>query len=1017
MRRLIVSFTLMAATVPAAVALAAPPLAVNVAEGQEATQSSTHGDAHAYMAVDGNDYGVYGRGTVAHTGRDQQAWWQVDLGENVEITEIVLWNRTDCCGDRLRDFHVLVSDDPFQSTDLQATIDQPGVSDYPHPGTAGTETRIPIDRSGRYVRVQLERREYLHLAEVEVLSLLDQTSQPSGAQLDLDVFVDGRDAYQPPGPVVGDDADVLVTYQVTNLGDAPFYALFIWDDEAGSVECPERTVDPGSRVLCEAPVPPQPGDHDPTVYAEAWTEGGDQVTDEVALYYRVEPSSPGLVNLALGKDATQSDSGPAHPASLAVDGNRDGDALSGSVAMTYRIVEAYWEVDLGEVVDIDHVVLWNRTDCCSERLRDFHLLVSDAPFELEDLQHTMTQQGVFDHHHREVAGRRTDITVGRTGRYLRVQAEYRDAIIQLAEVEVMGPDPVGSQPLPLPGSETSLDLQVLVNGEDADLAPGPMITPGDPVTFTYRVANTGTEPLWALYVWDDEQRHVDTCPVESLAPGDMVTCEVVTAAEAGQYGSRVEASAWDAVGEEAFDTDPVHYLGSIDGGVVGPALDVESFLAGDDADQPPGPEVPLGSGLDFTYEVSNIGTETLWALGVWHQGVGAADCPAGALAPGDTVVCTGAGAAEAGEVIADVFADAWDASGARASGADPVAYVGITYDSGAAFTVESYVNGIDADDPPGVTVDAGSAATFTYEVANTGAADLWALWLYDTEHGTIACPERNLGPGDTVTCELTAAPADGAHGGSVIAEMWDGAGAKVEAGDRHHYWVAPSGAGVDVEALVDGLDGWWEKGPRIREGQIMTRSFIVTNTGTVVLDDVTVTDDRLGSIDCPRDRLQPGEIMTCAATEEARLGAVVTWAHVTADAAGTSVSDDERLAWHVKVTGRNEQINLEVTVNGEPASAESGPHLPVGATIDLRYVVTNLGTWTSIYDIEIIDPLVPMNQMSCTSYDRLYLGSVVCTASVTVQPGEHRATVVANAWSANTPKMVASERVSWYGMP
>jgi hypothetical protein len=81
-----------------------------------------------------------------------------------------LWNRTDCCGERLSAFYVLVSDNPFNSTDLTTTINQAGVSSYYTAGPAGLLTEIGVGRSGRYVRVQLAGDNYLQLAEVEVMA-------------------------------------------------------------------------------------------------------------------------------------------------------------------------------------------------------------------------------------------------------------------------------------------------------------------------------------------------------------------------------------------------------------------------------------------------------------------------------------------------------------------------------------------------------------------------------------------------------------------------------------------------------------------------------------------------------------------------------------------------------------------------------------------------------------------------------------------------------------------------------
>jgi hypothetical protein len=159
----------------AALLLCAPVLAPdaraqsrNVALGQWATQSSTYfAGGAASRAVDGNTNGTWGGASLTHTDYQYQAWWEVDLGAVYQLGQIYLWNRTDCCGERLSNFYVLVSDQPF-STDLNTALGQPLVSSYYTHGQAGTTTTIAVGRAGRYVRVQLAGTNYLSLAEVEV---------------------------------------------------------------------------------------------------------------------------------------------------------------------------------------------------------------------------------------------------------------------------------------------------------------------------------------------------------------------------------------------------------------------------------------------------------------------------------------------------------------------------------------------------------------------------------------------------------------------------------------------------------------------------------------------------------------------------------------------------------------------------------------------------------------------------------------------------------------------------------
>jgi hypothetical protein len=71
---------------------------INVAKGKATSQSSTlNSNYPSSNAVDGNFQ------SFTHTGPQQGAgqWWQVDLGNNYEINQIQIYNRRDCCPERL----------------------------------------------------------------------------------------------------------------------------------------------------------------------------------------------------------------------------------------------------------------------------------------------------------------------------------------------------------------------------------------------------------------------------------------------------------------------------------------------------------------------------------------------------------------------------------------------------------------------------------------------------------------------------------------------------------------------------------------------------------------------------------------------------------------------------------------------------------------------------------------------------------------------------------------------------
>jgi hypothetical protein len=85
---------------------AVPAEETNIARGGTATQSST---LSSFSAPLGND-GSLGNFTHTAAGQNLPATWELDLGRTATISRIVLYNRTSCCGSRLRDITVFVLD-------------------------------------------------------------------------------------------------------------------------------------------------------------------------------------------------------------------------------------------------------------------------------------------------------------------------------------------------------------------------------------------------------------------------------------------------------------------------------------------------------------------------------------------------------------------------------------------------------------------------------------------------------------------------------------------------------------------------------------------------------------------------------------------------------------------------------------------------------------------------------------------------------------------------------------------
>lgn len=130
-------------------------------------------------------------------------------------------------------------------------------------------------------------------------------------------------------------------------------------------------------------------------------------------------------DMALGRPALQSSTASDGAAARAVDGNRDGNYGAGSVTHTADEYQPWWQVDLQASRTINKVVISNRTDCCSERLNNFQVLVSDDGLNWQAYSYP------------GVAPQQTELLVGRTGRFVKVRLQGSGLPLSLAEVKVL----------------------------------------------------------------------------------------------------------------------------------------------------------------------------------------------------------------------------------------------------------------------------------------------------------------------------------------------------------------------------------------------------------------------------------------------------------------------------------------------------------------------------------------------------------------------------------------------------
>jgi len=185
----------------------------------------------------------------------------------------------------------------------------------------------------------------------------------------------------------------------------------------------------------------------------------------------------------------------------------------------------------------------------------------------------------------------------------------------------------------------------LVKTGSLNVGPDGVATPGDLITYSFKVTNIGNVTLSNVSVTDPMVAPI-TCPggnpIPSLAVGAMVTCSgtyAITQADinAGQKVNTATASGQDPAGAPVSDTDTATV----------PITQVPQIQLIKLGTLDPGPDgVPTpGDLIDYTFTVTNIGNVLLVNITVSDPLVAPITCPGGnpipSLAVGASVVCTG----------------------------------------------------------------------------------------------------------------------------------------------------------------------------------------------------------------------------------------------------------------------------------------------------------------------------------------------------------------------------------------
>ncbi len=556
---------------------------------------------------------------------------------------------------------------------------------------------------------------------------------------------------------------------------------------------------------------------------------------------------------------------------------------------------------------------------------------------------------------------------------------------------------------------------------------------GQTITYTYVITNTSSTALASTQyslsdsLIDGAQRTACGSPT-ALSAGQSVTCTrtySITTADIGQPSVTNTALAFGGGLTTNADQATVYRA------VTAPSIAVSK--------QASESTYVLGDPITYTYVVTNDGDVTLTGVSLSDSAlgpvtncilnVGDSSTTTGTLNAGDVETCTASHTVTASDV----------SSGSIVNTATATGYVGEqSYTDQATVTVNAAGASIAVTKSANAsTYGASQAVTYTYVVTNTGAVTLTNVALTDDKLGAqSACGSASLVAGGSTTCTATYTTqqsdvASGSLTNVATATGWYN-GVKYSATDTVTLTAFSSGGpsiGLTKVAQVTPVGGGAPLNSYSAVGDVVTYTYVVTNTGKVTLSGVTLVDDQLGTItsctlgsgdtSTSLGTLAPGDTENCTATHtvlQADLdhGSIANTATVTGSHGGTPVENTASAT-----VDANQSAAIALTKTANP-TVYTGPNQTVAYT----YTVTNTGNVT-LSGVTLSDnklgsiscpsaTLAPQVAETCTgsyvtSAADVSAGSVTNLATATGYVGEvaKRATATATVTYQSTPNYVS----------
>ncbi|WAA66962.1 DUF7507 domain-containing protein [Microbacterium oxydans] len=581
-----------------------------------------------------------------------------------------------------------------------------------------------------------------------------------------------------------------------------------------------------------------------------------------------------------------------------------------------------------------------------------------------------------------------------------------------------GTPPSGEPPVSPPSTvevpATSAPALTVV--KSADLTE--LTAAGQTITYSFLATNSGNVTLTDIVVTETDFTGTGIAPViecpdeaASLTPGASITCEatyVVTQADIDGGGVTNTAT---GTGTPPTGEPPVSPPTTVEvPSTSAPAItivktaDVVEITA-------------AGQTVTYAFLATNTGNVTLADVAVTETaftGTGTApviECPdeAASLAPEASVTCEATYVVTQADMDAGGVTNTATATGTPPTGEPPVSPPSTVEVPATATPAITVVKSASPNTPDAYQV--GQEITYSFVVSNTGNVTLADITVTEGDFsGTgdmsaIECPDgaASLAPSAQVTCTATYVLTQEDVDAGEVTNSATATG--TPPGDLEPPVSPPSETQVPVlPAPAISVVKSATPATMTSVGQVLTYSFVVTNTGNVTLGDVTVEDTdfsgegELSMIACPvaTESMLPGQTVTCTAdytTTQADVDAGLLTN--TATATGTPPSGEPPVSppstVEVPFDGTD---SLSIEKRATSVDVNHDGVVDLGDRVEWTIVVRNTGAQT-ISDIVVSDPTA--GAVTCPSTALGSGAQMTCTVPAhTITAGDVRRGEVRN---------------------